>query len=1675
MFKTNRKKNISKYFLLSILVFCLIITSLGYNIDNSYAMEFNQTSDIDEVELNVENKVVNSQLNVNENNGEILSSVSSNFDRDSISLSGSLENTDYLKSDNTSQNSIVGVNLEDEYLLGTTYTVKSGTFADIQNAITKAKAGDTIKLSGTFKATSSISVIKVTKKLTITADSVATLNGLNKYRIIKIYAGGEGTVIRNLKFINSEGGRGSALRISTHSVTVENCIFQNNHCTKGGALGTDYDLETPRNLIVRKCTFIGNVASVYGDNSAAGGAGIYGKNSQVIDCLFDSNHVLSDVDCYGGALQIGMDKVNSSCKVTNCIFKNNYAVLIGGTSHGGAGCVRDGVDYVKCTFINNTADQGGALTMHASGNIIDCTFTDNHANKLYGGAISSGYLFDTMVLKISNCNFNGNTAPEGGAIQAIGLNVAISNSVFTNNKVTGKGGAIAVQAVNVSIDNSNFISNIAEVNGGAIYLTGDKTTVSNSLFEKNMAIPDANKLNDGLGGAIYINSPKATIADNEFNLNTARNGSAIYYEVNGKNLYLSNNTLYQNQAWVYNLPIYADDIFYEDMEEIKVVIYGGNNIADYDNLAISNAIYNAANYNEIMIDGENPIYGASSGGELYQDGREYNIAILLTVNHEDGTVVYNNYLNSSYLGEISVDLDNLKPGKYYVSAKHFEDTYYKEITNITSFTVYPKIDNQITITTPSTTYNYEDVVVWTINITNNGPNNATEVIVNNILPDGMIFLMDTSGGKYNSTTGVLNVSKLNVGEKISFNIITTVNKTGELTAEVNITAHEFDTDLSNNYDSQTIMVNPSADLAVLKTVNETNPNYQDLINWTIVIHNRGPDIAHNITVHDIIPSTLILINYTGNYNVRNGVWKIESLDVGESAIINVITRVDATGIIENNVDAYAVEFDYDLSNNRDSEIILVDPSSDLEIIKTVNASEVNYLDTVKWTLTIKNNGPDNATGVKIVDVLPDGFTYINSTFNYENDEIFIGDLEVSKTMVIDIICLVENTGNFTNYANITGREYDYNLENNQDNESIIVHPACDLEIEKTVDEMEPNYGDIVEWTIVVRNNGPDDAHEVVVYDLFTNDLIYIEDDSDGEYDPQTGKWDVGFLEAYDEVSLTIYSKVNKTGVLTNVANVTGREYDYDLTNNHDNESIEVEPSADVSIIKSVNNTNPNYYELIKWTVIVSNNGPDNATDVEIMEKIPDGLILLDSSVTKGIYDGESWVMDCLEKDETQTLELICKVNKTGNITNIVNVTAEEYDPNETNNEANSSIDVPPAVDIEVIQNVNNSYPRFGEEIIWMISVKNNGPDNATKVELTDVLSASLIFVNYNSTRGNYSDGIWNIGLLNVGDIEYINITCITNKTGITINDAQATALEYDWNMSNNYDSALIDVLPVSDLVVEKYVNSPTPNYLDIITWTLKVINNGPNDDFNVKVTDSIPAGLSFIKSSDDANYRDGIWYVGKLQTGEARQLNIICKVISTGIIKNIATVEGENYDPDLNNNYDEESISVKPASDLSVTKVTSKTKYVVGDKVRYKITVVNNGPDAAYNVRVSDILDKSLILKSFKTAKGSFDKSTKVWQIDCLENGESAILLIDVVATASGVVENTVIVTSDSYDYNMSNNNASCFINVSVKPKEVIPHKSAKNLLHKTGNPLLFLSINLIVLSALVYRKFYFK
>ena len=1854
MLKNFKNTAISKNSLISLVFILLLFTSFGMIFEDSYAADVNGSGDDIGIGLDVEDKLENSHTE----------SLSTNAMENELNI-------------NTNQSGPVTA--------GNSHTVTGGSFKKLQNAIDSSDNGDTLKLDGDFY---SIGEEIVLNKTLILTSSGAVLNGKDLSRILQITSKATGSVIKGITFINGNcEGLGAGIYINAKNVTVDNCRFENNEVFgSAGAVSTAYSPTKSENTIIKNSYFKNNHAT-----TGAGALGAYSNRSQILNCEFDSNYVQRDNDTYGGAIQTGIDTYECVELVKNCKFTNNWVKSntddhIG---HGGAGCVRTGTSYVGCTFINNTAQHGGALTFHGVGVVDNCLFERNTATDMYGGAISIDLLHRSMELEVTNSIFNGNKAPLGGAIMLHGMNINIDNCTFNKNHAYIDGGAINIEAETVNVEDSKFTLNTADNDGGALYLVGKNTYVKNSEFKNNSAIPDSNKLDDGLGGAIYINSTQATITGNLFNYNTARNGSAVYYDKNGRQLTLTSNTLFQNQAWVYALPIYAQDIYYGETEKIGSVIHGGNNIAKYNRLDVSNAIYNAAPYSNIKVDRETPVSGARNTGELYQDDREYNMDILLTVKHEDGSVVYNKTLKSSYLGEVSDNLDNLKPGKYYVTATHFEDTYYKGITNRTTFIVKPKVDNAILkAVTPKAEYNYREMVVWTLNITNNGPNDSTGVVVRDVLPQGLTWVRDDTNGKYDPKTGELNIGSLKVGQKLSVNIVTAIAKTGEIVNRANVSSNDYDIDMTNNNAEAKITVNSATDLQVTKTAGNKNPNFGDVVEWVVTVKNNGPDTAHDVNVNDILPKSLIYISSNGGYDAKSGKWNIGTLNVGQTAKLTIKTRVNATGEIKNDVSVTGREHDYNLANNNDSDSIKVNRSCDLSIVKVANVTTANYGNLVKWTLTVTNNGPNSATGVVVSDDLPQGFVYVSSKTprgSYSNGKFNIGNLNVGETLSLEIVSRVNATGEFTNTASIKGNEYDHDLTNNRDDAKVKINASSNLEVKKTVNNTKPNFGDVVEWVVTVKNNGPDTAHDVNVTDKLPKSLIYI--GSNGNYDANSGIWKVGTLNMGQTVKLTIKTRVNTTGQIKNQASVTGREYDYnasddndsqsinvkksadlsivkvanvsvanfgdlvswalkitnngpdaatgvvvsdllpegfvyvssktprgsysngkfsignlnvgetlsleivsrvnatgeftntasikcneydyDMTNNRDNAKVKINPasnlevvktvnntnpnyhdlvewtitvknkgpdtahnikitdllpkglinintsgnynkttgewtinsldnqktvivkmitrinqtgvinnnvsvksdeydydisnnknnrsiivndSVDVSIVKSVNNTKPNYLDTVKWTLTITNVGPDKATEVYINEKLPDGLVLIDAIASKGFYDDGVWFGCCLEKGEIETLELICTVNKTGNITNFVSISSKEYDHNPGNNNNSKTITVPPSVDLEVIKDVDEENPYFGHEINWMISLINHGPDTATNVVLEDILPDGLVYDSYSSTKGEYVDGKWYVGDLASGKTEYINITCLTNALGVIVNEAAVNSSEYDWNRFNNYDDGFVDVVPHADLSIEKIVDDANPNYGDEISWTLIVTNNGPNDATDVKVYDELPKSVEFIESSDN-KYADGIWHIGNMKVGETKELEIICKVIKTGATLNYANVYGNEHDLYLFNNYDESSIDVPSASDLAITKSVSKYYYNVGDVLTYAIELVNNGPDTAENIVVDEIMDEGLKLKSFRASAGDFDKVAHKWTIDSLDAGKTAKLYLEVVAEMEGVFNNAVSVVSDTYDYDLTNNDDQVNVEVTEKVDEPdIPSKnnSPKNI-HQTG------------------------
>jgi uncharacterized repeat protein (TIGR01451 family)/gliding motility-associated-like protein len=110
-------------------------------------------------------------------------------------------------------------------------------------------------------------------------------------------------------------------------------------------------------------------------------------------------------------------------------------------------------------------------------------------------------------------------------------------------------------------------------------------------------------------------------------------------------------------------------------------------------------------------------------------------------------------------------------------------------------------------------------------------------------------------------------------------------------------------------------------------------------------------------------------------------------------------------------------------------------------------------------------------------------------------------------------------------------------------------------------------------------------------------------------------------------------------------------------------------NADLSVVKTVNNTHPVVGSTITFTITASNKGQDNATGVVVSDTLQNGYTYVSSTVTVGSYNPSTgvWTIGALNNGALATLFITVKVNATGNYINTAIIHGNQADTNMANN------------------------------------------------------------------------------------------------------------------------------------------------------------------------------------------------------------------------------------------------------------------------------------------------------------------------------------------------------------------------------------------------------------------------
>ena len=480
------------------------------------------------------------------------------------------------------------------------------------------------------------------------------------------------------------------------------------------------------------------------------------------------------------------------------------------------------------------------------------------------------------------------------------------------------------------------------------------------------------------------------------------------------------------------------------------------------------------------------------------------------------------------------------------------------------------------------------LVEFTVTLNSNGPESATNVVVNDALPPGLVYASHVvSAGSYNAATGVWTVGNVSVEINYTLTLRATVasNPVGTIltnTASVE-SLSELDPNSGNDQASASVTVS-AADLAITKIVDEPMPFEGDTIVYTITVENLGPHSASGITVNESLASGLNYLSHVetqGEYIPDSSTWTVGALGVGESATLTITVEVlfDTGGTMITNTASITGSSlpDPNVGNNSASATIepIYTPQAYLGINKIVSDDTPLSGDVIEYTISVSNAGPDPATSVTVSDLLEPGQSFISATpsqGSYDPDTGIwnVGGLAVDVTATLNIFAqITAPTGSMiTNTASITASTpVDPDPEDNASAVSLtVVAPTADLGVSKQVDDDTPVEAQLVVYTVTLTHNSGDSVSGVQVQDNLPLGLSYADHTvSQGSYNPGTGIWDIGALDSGDSATLMLGASVNGGTVgqtITNTATIINNGWtDPISTNNQSSIDLVVQPSC----------------------------------------------------------------------------------------------------------------------------------------------------------------------------------------------------------------------------------------------------------------------------------------------------------------------------------------------------------------------------------------------------------------------------------------------------------------------------------------------------------------------------------
>ena len=211
-----------------------------------------------------------------------------------------------------------------------------------------------------------------------------------------------------------------------------------------------------------------------------------------------------------------------------------------------------------------------------------------------------------------------------------------------------------------------------------------------------------------------------------------------------------------------------------------------------------------------------------------------------------------------------------------------------------------------------------DEITYTIAVSNPGKTNATNIVIKDVLPEGLKFINASNGGVYDPATGIITwIVNITANSTVDLTVVANVTKSGNITNTVNV---------GNKTANCTIESKDIADLEIHIVADKSEIYIGDSVVCTVTVINNGPSDAINTIANVFVPNTLSIISYNatkGTFDITSGKWYVGNLTNGEKVVLTFVAKALNEGNSTVYVNVTSETFEVILENNYDNVTVKV--------------------------------------------------------------------------------------------------------------------------------------------------------------------------------------------------------------------------------------------------------------------------------------------------------------------------------------------------------------------------------------------------------------------------------------------------------------------------------------------------------------------------------------------------------------------------------------------------------------------------------------------------------------------------------------------------------------------------------------------------------------------------------